>query len=185
MKHISITWKKVLETLKINQLFAKGSKCTFGEPQVEYLGHIILVDGVATDLKNMEAVQKWLVLRSIKELRGFLGLTCYYKKFIRRFSVISKPLTYMLKKNNFLWHEGALKAFHILKRALCEALVLAHPDFTTPFVLETNAYNTRIGAMFNQEGRPLAFLSKALGVRHLGLFIYKKEYLAIMMVVDK
>jgi hypothetical protein len=89
--------EKVLETLKINQLFPKKSKCTFGEPQVEYLGHIILVDGVATDPKKMEAVQKWLVLRSIKELRGFLGLVCYYKKFIRRFSVISKPLTYMLK----------------------------------------------------------------------------------------
>lgn len=82
------------------------------------------MDGVATDPKKMKAVQKWLVLRSIKELRGFLGLACYYKKFIRRFSVINKPLTYMLKKNNFFCHEGTLKAFHILKRALCEASIL-------------------------------------------------------------
>jgi len=107
--------KQVLETLKTNQLYAKRSKCTFTEPQVEYLGYIISAEGVATNPK---------------ELRGFLGLASYYRKFIRKFGIISKPLTEMLKKNNFLWHEEALEAFCNLKQALCEASILALLDFT-------------------------------------------------------
>jgi hypothetical protein len=94
-------------------------------------------------------------------------------------------LTELLKKNNFVWHEGALKAFQNLKQALCETSILALPDFTKPFVLETDACDSGIGAVLSQEGRPLAFMSKALGVKHLGLSIYEKEYLAILMAVDK
>ena len=91
----------------------------------------------------------------------------------------------MLKKNNFIWHEGALEAFRNLKQALCKASIMALPDFTKPFVLEPDACDTGIGAVLSQEGRPLAFFSKALGVKHLRLSIYEKEYLAILMVVDK
>jgi len=98
--------KQVLETLKTNQLYVKRSKCTFAEPQGEYLGHIILAEGVTTDPKKTEPVQEWRVLKSIKELRGFLGLAGYYKKCIRKFGFISKPLTDMLKKNNFLCTGG-------------------------------------------------------------------------------
>jgi len=177
--------KQVLEILKTNQLYAKRSKCTFVEPKVEYLGHIISAEGLATDPKKTQVVQEWPIPKTIKELRGFLGLAGYYRKFIRKFGVISKPLTELLKKNNFVWHEGALEAFQNLKKALCETSILALPDFTKPFVLETNACDTGIGAVFSQEGRPLTFMSKALGVKHLGLSIYKKEYLAILMAVHK
>ena len=150
------------------------------------MGHIIIyAEGVATDPKKTQAIQEWPIPKSIKELRGFLGLAGYYRKFIRKFGIINKPLTEMLKKNNLLWHEGALKAFHNLKQALCEASILALPDFTKPFVLETNACDTGIGAVLSQEGRPLAFFSKALGVKHLRLSIYEKKYLAILMAVDK
>jgi hypothetical protein len=177
--------KQVLEILKTNQLYAKRSKCTFAEPKVEYLGHIISAERVATDPKKTQAVQEWPIPKTIKELRGFLGLAGYYRKFIRKFGVISKPLTKLLKKNNFVWREGALEAFQNLKKALCETSILALPDFTKPFVLETDACDTGIGAVLSQEGRPLTFMSKALGVKHLGLSIYEKEYLAILMVVDK
>ena len=94
-------------------------------------------------------------------------------------------MTELLKKNNFIWHEEALEAFQNLKKALCETSILTLPDFTKPFVLETDACDTGIGAVISQEGRPLAFMSKALGVKHLGLSIYEKEYLAILMAVDK
>jgi len=103
--------KQVLEILKTNQLYAKRSKCTFVEPKVEYLGHIISAEGLATDPKKTQVVQEWPIPKTIKELRGFLGLAGYYRKFIRKFGVISKPLTELLKKNNFMWHEGALEAF--------------------------------------------------------------------------
>ena len=152
---------------------------------MEYLGHIISAEGVATDPKKTRAIKEWPVPKSIKELRGFLGLAGYYQKFIRKFGIISKPLTEMLKKNNFIWHEGALEAFRNLKQALCEASILALPDFTKLFVLETDACDTGIGAILSQEGRPLAFFIKGLGVKHLGLSIYKKEYIDILMAVDK
>lgn len=110
-------------------MFVKRSKYTFGEPQLEYLEHIISAKGVATDPKKTKAVYNWQTPKSIKELRGFLGLLGYFKKFIRRFGVISKPLINLLKKNNFIWHGGALEAFHNLKRVLCKALILALLDF--------------------------------------------------------
>ena len=89
MRHL----KQVLETLKTNQLYSKRSKCTFAESQVEYLGHIIYAEGVAIDPKKTQAVQEWPVPKFIKELRGFLCLAGYYRKFIRKFGIISKPLT--------------------------------------------------------------------------------------------
>jgi len=175
--------KQILEILKTNQLYAKRLKCMFVEPKVEYLGYIIFAEGVATDPKKTQVVQEWPIPKTIKELRGYLA--SYYRKFIRKFGVISKPLTKLLKNNNFVWHEGALEAFQNLKKALCETSILALPDFTKPFILETYAYDIRIKAVLSQEGRPLAFMSKALGVKHLGLSIYEKEYLAILMAVDK
>jgi len=118
------------------------------------LGHIISVEGVATDPKKTQAVQEWPIPKTIKELRGFLGLASYYRKFIRKFGVISKPLTELLKKNNFVWHEGALKAFQNLKRALCETSILDLPNFTKPFVLEIDAYDVGIGqCLAKKEGR--------------------------------
>jgi hypothetical protein len=91
----------VLETLQANQLFAKKSKCAFGEQQVEYLGHVISIKGVATDRKKIEVVANWPTPQTLKELRGFLGLAGYYRKFIRNFGIISKPLTDLLKKNSY------------------------------------------------------------------------------------
>jgi hypothetical protein len=85
--------KQVLEILKTNQLYAKRSKCTFAEPKVEYFGHIISTEGVAINLKKTQVVHEWPIPKTIKELRGFLGLAGYYRKFIRKFGVISKPLT--------------------------------------------------------------------------------------------
>ena len=122
--------------------------------------------------------------KSVKELRGFLGLAGYYQKFIRGFGIISKPLTELLK-DSFKWNQRALKAFDQLKRALCQAHVVAMTNFQCAFVLETDACSTRLGVVLSQEGRPLAFFSKALGPRHQELSIYKKEYSTILMAVDK
>lgn len=121
-----------------------------------------------------------------KELRSFLGLAGYYRKFVRNFGVICKPLTELLKKHSiFLWTSVHDKSFQALKTALCQAPVLALPDFGIPFSIETDASGYGIGAVLMQRGHPLAFISKALGPKSQGLSTYEKEYLAILMAVQQ
>ncbi|XP_019230174.1 PREDICTED: uncharacterized protein LOC109211125 [Nicotiana attenuata] len=103
--------RKVLEILQKEQLYGKMSKCAFGQDKVEYLGHIISGEGVSTDHAKIEAMVNWPVPRSVKALRGFLGLTGYYRRFVKSYGIISKPLTNLLKKNAFQWNEEAESAF--------------------------------------------------------------------------
>ena len=176
---------QVLETLSANQLFAKKSKSAYGKQQVEYLGHVISIERVATNMKKIKVVANWPIPQSLKELRGFLGLARYYRKFIRHFRIINKPLTDLLKKHNYSWNAQAQQTFTGLKKALCEAPILTLPDFSKTFVLETEACDSGLGAVLSQERSPVAYFSKSLSPMHLGLSIYKKEYLVILMAVEK
>jgi RNase H-like domain found in reverse transcriptase len=176
---------KVLDKLVTHELKAKWSKCIFGVDNVEYLGHIINSEGVNTDPCKVEAMQQWLVPKTLKVLRGFLGLTGYYRKFIKNYGVINKPLTDLLKKNGFHWGPEASTTFQTLKRAMCTAPVLALPDFTQPFTLKTDTSDKGMGAILMQKGRPITFLSKALGMKNQHLSTYKKELLTLLTVVTK
>jgi RNase H-like domain found in reverse transcriptase len=171
----------VLQTLLDNHLKAKGSKCSFGVQSVEYLGHLISTQGVTTDPQKIKTMQNWPVPTTLRVLRGFLGLTSYYRKFIHNYGAISKPLTDLLQKNAFKWTLEAGTAFQQLKHAMCTASVLALPDFSKSFTLETDACGTIIGAVLMQEGRP----SKALGMKNQLLSTYEKEYLVLLTAVQK
>jgi hypothetical protein len=140
--------QQFFQILRANQLFIKKSKCTFVQSQLEYLGHIIGEQGVQTDPAKIQAVQDWPNPTNHKQLRGFLGLSGYYRKFIKNYGAISRPLTDLLKKNTpFVWTPALQESFDTLKTALVEAPVLALPDFTKPFVLETDASDQAIGVV--------------------------------------
>ena len=130
-------------------------------------------------------MQAWPVPTSPTELRGILGFTGYYRKFVPHYGIIAKPLTQLLTKKGFQWTVTAQEAFEKLKQAMVQTPVLALPDFEKPFTIETDACDTGIGAVLTQEGHPLAYFSKALGVRNQKLSTYEKEFLAVMMAVDR
>lgn len=175
----------VFETLARHHLFVKRSKCSFAQQSMEYLGHIISAQGVATDPAKTAAMVQWPRPSTITELRGFLGLTGYYRKFVRNYGLMAKPLTNLLKKKSFLWTDAATDAFEQLKIAMTTTPVLVLPDFTIPFEVETDACDYGIGAVLMQRGHPVAYLSKALGEANKQLSIYEKEFLAVMLAVDK
>nr|XP_045090196.1 uncharacterized protein LOC120962006 [Aegilops tauschii subsp. strangulata] len=175
----------VLTTLRQHQLYAKFSKCTFAQSSINYLGHVISAEGVATESDKTEAIQNWPQPSSQTELRAFLGLTGYYRKFVRNYSIITKPLTTLLSKKGFVWSVEATEAFLKLKQVMTTTPVLALPNFSLPFTVETDACDTGIGAVLSQQGHPIAFLSRALGVNNKKLSVYEKEFLAVMMAIDR
>lgn len=175
----------VLSKLREHKLFMKSSKYSFAQTKLEYLGHIISVEGVSTDPSKTEAMRKWPVPTTVTELRGFLGLTGYYRRFVHHYGLIAKPLTQLLKKKQFHWSEEAQLAFEKLKAAMSSTPVLALPDFQQQFTVETDACDVGIRAVLMQQGQPIVFLSKALTGKHQHLSIYEKEFLALIMAVEK
>ncbi|WVZ93179.1 hypothetical protein U9M48_039181 [Paspalum notatum var. saurae] len=177
--------RAVLLQLKKHQFYLKPTKCSFAQSQIEYLGHIISADGVATDPAKTAIMQQWPTPTTITELRAFLGLTGYYRRFIRGYGILARPLTNLLKKNAFAWSQEATLAFEALKQAMQKAPVLALPDFQATFIVETDACDGGLGAVLMQHDRPIAFLSKALGDKHKHLSVYEKEFLAVIMAVER
>jgi hypothetical protein len=173
----------VLHLLSQHQIFLKQSKCSFGASEFEYFGHLVGKVGVRVDPKNIEAMQDWPHPKTLKILRGFLGLTGYYLKFVNNYGKIVAPLTDLLKKNYFTWTLAVAQDFQTLKMAMCTTPVLALPDFTKTLILECDASGKGIGIVLMQEGRPLAFTSKT-SERNFGKSIYEKEMLSIPHAVD-
>jgi hypothetical protein len=129
----------VLQLLQRDQWQVKLSKCVFAQRKLRYLGHVISEQGVTTDPEKVQAVLNWPALTSVKELRSFLGLAGYYRRFVRHFGMISRPLTDLKKGAMFIWTSVQEQSFSALKTALTSAPVLALPDFSKPFVIETDA----------------------------------------------
>lgn len=152
---------------------------------MEYLGHIVTAEGVCADPGKIKAMVDWPLPKNIKALRGFLGLTSYYRKFIKGYGSIDSPLTTMLKKNSFGWSEAAQEAFPALKVVVTQAPVLALTDFSQPFVIECDASGIGIGAVLMQNKHLIAFLSKALKRKAIHMSTYENELFALVMAIQK
>lgn len=181
LQHLSL----VLQALKENELVIRLKKCAFGLTEVSYLGHIISQDGVSTDPKKVEKIRSWPTPTDVTELRKFLGMTGYYRRFIQGYGIICRPLHDMLKKEGFKWGSDQSAAFEKLKDKMCNSPVLTLPDFSKEFIIEADACGVGIGAVLMQSGRPIAFMSKALGPKAAGQSIYEKEAIAILEAIKK
>ncbi|XP_044475257.1 uncharacterized mitochondrial protein AtMg00860-like [Mangifera indica] len=146
LHHLSLA----LQLLSDHHLLLNRKKCSFGVSRLEYLGHIISAEGVAADPQKIQCMIDWPRPRDITALRGFLGLTGYYRRFVCHYGQIAAPLTQLLKKNSFHWNEDSTIAFERLKAAMTTVPVLAMPDFTQPFLVETDASSTGVGAVLMQ-----------------------------------
>ena len=136
--------RKTLEILKKHSFFVKAKKCDFGKHALEYLGHIMTNQGVKVDGKTIEAMVAWPQPTDTTELRGFLRLTSYYRKFVCNYGVLARPITNLLKKGNFKWDEDAASAFTMLKQAMTTTPTLAMPNFNESFTIETDAFGDGI-----------------------------------------
>lgn len=182
LQHIAL----VLQKLQEHSWQVKLSKCEFAQQSIAYLGHIISAGGVSTDQSKIATVKDWPSPANVKELRSFLGLSGYYRKFVKNYGVIAKPLTNFLRKGVvYVWTEVTEQAFQTLKKSLVTAPVLTLPDFKKKFIVETDVSDAGIGAVLLQDNRPVAFVSKALGPRTRSLSTYEKEYLAILLAIDQ
>lgn len=175
----------VLKELQKHQLYANRKRCLFAQTRVEYLGHVVSAEGVSANQSKIAAMLELPLLKTLKELRGFLGLTGYYRKFGKGYNTIAWPLTEQLKKDSFQWEEAATQAFEKLKRAMTSVPVLALPDFSRPFIVETDASGYGLRAVFMQNQRPIASFSQVLTARARLKSVYERKLMAIVLAIQK
>jgi len=176
---------RVLGRLRTAGLKLKPEKCSLMQKSVTFLGHVVSGAGISTDPEKTRAVAQWPVPTSVKETKSFLGLASYYRRFIGNFAGIAAPLHALTKKDQaFIWSNEAHTAFLTLRNALISAPVLAMPNDTDEYILDTDAGNHSIGAVLSQiqDGteRVIAYASRSLDKREMNYCITRKELLAIV-----
>src|ERR1700739_1311011 len=159
--------RTVLQVLRDKKLYAKLSKCEFFSTEIGFLGHVINADGIKMEQSKVDAVTKWPAPKDIHELRSFLGLAGYYRRFVKGFSKIASPLSALLRKNApYDWTEAQQHAFEQLKAAVTTAPILIIPDPTFQYTLVTDASEFAIGAALCQDHgnglQPCAYRSRKM-----------------------
>lgn len=180
----------VFQCLRDAQLRMKKKKCRFAEQELTFLGHRVGGLGIGVDPTKCVAFQAARAPLNLNQLRSFLGLASYYRRFVKNFAHIAAPLNSLLKKNiNWTWGEAQHRAFDSLKEALTNPPVLAHPHFDRPFIVYTDASDVALGAVLAQEykglERPIAYLSRALSDAEKVYSTTEKECLAAVVALKK
>jgi hypothetical protein len=152
-----------LELLKKNKLYAKFSKCDFWLDSVQFLGHVVSSQGIHVDPAKISAIRNWETPKSATQIRQFLGLAGYYRRFIENFSIIAKPLTKLThKEEKFVWSSDQEEAFRILKEKLTSAPILALPEGNEGFAIYSDASVLGYGCVLQQNSKVIAYASRQL-----------------------
>ena len=174
----------ILETLRAEQLYAKFNKCEFWLSQVGFLGHVISAEGVNVDPQKIEAVMNWSRPNSVTEIRSFLGLAGYYRRFVQDFSRIAAPLTKLTRKGvRFEWSDKCESSFQELKSRLTSAPVLALPDDSGEYVVFSDASRLGLGCVLMQHGRVIAYASRQLKQHELNYPTHDLELAAVVLAL--
>ena len=181
----------VLERLQGFGLTAKMAKCQWAMGECTYLGHVIGGGHVKPEMNKLEAVENFPVPKTKKEVRSFLGLTGYYRRFVKDYAAMAVPLTNLTRKEypeTVVWTEECDKAFNALKNMLTSTPVLSSPDFEKTFILQTDASNYGVGAVLSQTDadgleHPIAYFSRKLLDREQKYSTIEKECLAIKLAI--
>lgn len=177
--------RDIFDRLRRYNLKLQPLKCEFLRKEVTYLGHLITDEGVKPDPQKIECVRNFPVPTNVKEVKSFLGLSGYYRKFIQNYGQIAKPLTSLLKKDApYNWTELCQQAFETLKNCLTQAPILQYPDFSKPFNLTCDASNYAIGCVLSQgpigQDLPIAYASRTLNKAEINYNTTEKELSSIV-----
>ncbi|KAI3795130.1 hypothetical protein L1987_37776 [Smallanthus sonchifolius] len=174
----------VLDLLKKEQLYAKLSKCEFWLKEVQFLGHIVNEKGIHVDPTKIEAVKNWQAPKTPTEVRSFLGLAGYYRRFISNFSKIAVPLTALTHKGKpYEWGPKQEEAFQTLKQKLCEAPILILPNGTEDFVVYCDASHLGLGCVLMQQGKVIAYASRQLKIHEKNYTTHDLELGAVVFAL--
>ncbi|XP_055959732.1 uncharacterized protein LOC126656815 [Mercurialis annua] len=176
--------RTILQTWREHQLYAKFSKCEFWLEQVTFLGHVVSKDGIKVDPKKIEAVMDWQRPRSVTEIRSFLGLAGYYRRFVQDFSRISAPLTKLTQKGvKFEWTDKCEASFEKLKEILTTAPVLALPSGIEGFTVYCDASRIGLGCVLMQHGQVIAYASRQLKKHEVNYPTHDLELAAVVFAL--
>ncbi|KAD4385982.1 hypothetical protein E3N88_26151 [Mikania micrantha] len=176
--------REVLETLRREKLYAKFSKCAFWLHEVQFLGHVINADGILVDPLKIQAVTNWSLPKSPTDVRSFLGLAGYYRRFIQDFAKIASSLTKLTRKDvKFVWGDDQEKAFQELKSKLTQAPVLTLPDGPDDFVVYSDASYLGLGCVLMQRGKVIAYASRQLKTHEINYPIHDLELAAVVFAL--
>ncbi|GJW88298.1 putative reverse transcriptase domain-containing protein [Tanacetum coccineum] len=176
--------KIILELLKKEELYAKFSKCEFWIPKVQFLGHVIDNKGIHVDLAKIESVKNWASPKTPTEIRQFLGLAGYYRRFIEGFSKIAKPMTKLTqKKVKFEWGDKQEAAFQLLKQKLCSAPILALPEGSEDFIVYCDASKKGLGAVLMQREKVISYASRQLKIHEKNYTTHDLELGAVVFAL--
>ena len=180
--------KLIMDRLEKANLQLNPDKCEFLRDKVCYLGHMLNIKGVSPDPRKLEAVREFPKPKNVKNIRQFLGLAGFCRRFIKNFAQIAKPLSKLLQKDiEFRWTEKEEQAFFTLKEHLWNPPILQYPNFSKPFNITTDASGYAVGGILSQgelgKDLPIAYTSRVLRGPELSYKVYEKEALAMIHAV--